>query len=351
MKYKTMKKTSPGASGVGLLIQNESCPRKAYAIYKGVSMSHVAKLHGYDIEPGAANAVIKGNNFEKHLLENKGNALRTLLVQEGILESHEQRFVNIKTLAPNATMQGKSQHTTSLLHAKINQKDAYNIIAGAVVPFMLGSQIWYFEADALVAKDSEPFYRVFEFKMYPDRDYSSDHEKIAAARRQTAVYYLALQQFLKQHSTILPINLNAGLILTKPTTYKTPLFRETSVQDELDQLSSALCATQGIIGQVEQYFSPNDSLDDPNVWSAIPCNYIPSKCSVCPMLKMCRKQAMLSKSPNLLSPTLRQTQGLVRDADELWALTTHQKAPTTSEQAELQNHLYPLYQQYIQVRQ
>ena len=351
MKFgKTIKKTSPKASGVGLLTQNESCPRKAYAIHKGVPMEHVAKLHGYDIEPAAANAVIKGNAFEKHLLENQGSELRALLVQEGVLGAHEQRFVNIKTLVPNGTMQERAQCTESFLHEKRNKKKSKNTITGAVLSTIIGTEKWYFEADALIAKDNEPFYRVFEFKMYPDRDYSSDHEKIAAARRQIAVYHLGLQQYLKQHSTILPINFNAGLILTKPTTYKKPIFRETSIQEEFDQLSSSLCATQGIVGQVEQYFSPNDSLDDPKVWSSIPYNYVPNKCSICPMMKMCRKQAMTSKSPNLLSPALRQTQGLVRDTDELWALTTQQQAPATQEQLELQNHLHPLYQQYIQVR-
>ena len=68
-------------------------------------MDHVAQLHGYDIEPGAANATIKGNTFEKHLLKNNEAEL------DRVLGSHEQRYTDIKTLAPSATVQEKSQHS------------------------------------------------------------------------------------------------------------------------------------------------------------------------------------------------------------------------------------------------
>jgi hypothetical protein len=251
-------------------------------------------------------ALIMGQRFEKHMLENGAANLFALYRDRGLLAIHESKFIAIDDFAPGSSaqaLQKRAAETRRQLEAKHRgDPNAPNIIVKPRLSVDLVGVPHAIEPDYLVAADADSFYRVAELKSYPDRGGKTDPADIRSACRQAAVGVVGLRQALKS----LGVNNAADLaladadIVLRVTGLFMPSLNRMAIPGEVDSVERAISEAPTNLQELESLLPPEASFDDAATIAAVPNNYRPSCKEHCAMWEHCRAQALDQRHPVVL---------------------------------------------------
>jgi hypothetical protein len=301
-----------------------------------------------------------GTQFEKNLFDNAAANLLQLYRDAGRLQVDECKVVVIPDLAPPLSINdpqkllialGRRQaETNRLLRMKAaGSKDAPNLI---IKPRMfvdllgIGHAI---EPDALVAADSELFYRPIEVKSYPDRAGKTDPADVRSACRQAAVAVVALRgtaQDLKLRDVDLAVPAAGDLVLRVPGGMRATL-RSMTLQSEVASLERALGEAPRNLDELEAMLGRGVALDSPFVLDQIPASYRTSCKEHCALAQKCKQQACASGEPAIIGDSARELlapAGTVSRALDL--MNRRGAAPRTREEQALAEQLQEAFSQY-----
>jgi hypothetical protein len=325
------------------------------------ALSRTAMLVGIDIEEMALAAFGKaipnrqspfalrqGANFEYWLTEGGANRLVDALVKKNILGPLETR---VRHLGNNpdlrsrnearrraAMRQAVSETDRELKRKAAGDPNAFNVLLQAHIPVRLaddGVEV-VLRADALVAPNAAPAYRVGEIKSFPDLHHNTDPSDVEAAAAQAGVYAVALEDRMRFLALAPPVPKEAILILKVVGS----LNAEPSLQPidrDMDFARRMLAQRPRTLAEVAAILGPGQGLDDSANVLKLPRNFIGACRSFCPMAKVCQSLAVHENHPAAVSNHLAALIGGMR-IDRALALL-HGAAPTDADEADVQRRL------------
>ena len=220
------------------------------------------------------------------------------------------------------------------------------------------------EPDALLVwPDSGP--RVAEVKSYVDHGHRTDATDLAQARRQEAVYVLALQETaVRLHAEgrvpdledalaclrgpwpgetdVRDDQIAAYTILRKPRS-GTPSFGRELIERDVEVVAFGLSRPLPSLSALVEGLPPGSTLSDPGVIEALPTAFDPGWCLAnCPMAALCRDEARALDDPSCFGSTTAAVLAGAGDLAEVYALVVG-ASPNSAQQQAVQDHLAPLH--------
>lgn len=336
----SLSRRSPGARGIGHLVENPRCVRLGVLTASGVRPTDVSK-HVFGDTPQDGQSLFsiqRGNRFDARMSNNRGLHLLELYQERGFLPSAGAQSINIAEEFPKtdaATLRKREEATLSLLQHKLaNPQTAPMLIIKPRICIELAGKSFAIEPDYLVASPEQPFYRVGEIKSYSDRHGQTDGRKLKSACLQSAVGAVALLQYLSCAGSSVRLESTADLVLAWPGSLS-PNLRQMPIDGEIGALQTVLRELPNQLAQAEATAGSRDSLSEPDTIKSLPCHYQGSCLSFCGLAKVCRREAQSQGCPSLLG---QQAQFLIpedRNITELMQLVDGSLSPTTEDEAEL----------------
>lgn len=360
----------PGARGIERVARNPACTRlKALTIASITPASAVKNVFGEAASEGQSPfALAAGNQFEGYLFESGAAKLLELYVRARRLEAQECKVVVVpdydqplqtgasKRQSIQRNMAQRRALTRKLLMMKLNgDAKAPNIIIKPRLSVSLLGVEHDVEPDALVAADSERFYRPVEVKSYPDRSGKTDPADVRSACRQAAVGVVALRSavasvgLLNVEATVVA---DADLVLRVPGSYAATL-RPMTLLGEVDSLERALNEAPRNLEELEALLAdiaPDATLSDPKVLDSIPNNYLPSCREYCAMALHCKQEAVTLGNPVLLGTRAGEELAAAGSIGRTIDLLRNRGRPArTQAEASLQAELQDVLREYQEV--
>jgi hypothetical protein len=307
----------PGARGIEQWGRNPHCQRLSALTLTGISpATALREVYREQVHEGQSPfAIAVGTTFERELLTQNAARLLDLYRTAGRLSLREARIVLIDEIVPlggRAAMDRRRALTRKYLALKLQgDPRAPNIIVHGRLSVKLLGIDHDIEPDALVAANSDLFYRPVEIKSYPDREGKTDPADLRGALRQAAVALNGLRQHLRHVGVADPESLApavADLVLKVPGSSRATLHPMTIEQE---------CASiEGIFVRAQQEFSALEALlsglsqgatlDDPGILDHIPNALQPGCREFCPLAAHCKRQALQTSETILLGPRARE---------------------------------------------
>ena len=307
----------PGARGIEQWGRNPHCQRLGALTLTGISPATAVKeIYQEPLREGQSPfAIAVGNTFEGTLFAQGAARLLDLYRSAGRLPISQARIVLIDDLVPlggRVSMDRRRALTQKYLQLKL-QRDprAPNIIVHGRLSVELLGLAHDIEPDALVAADSEPFYRPVEIKSYPDRAGKTDSADVRGALRQAAVAVYGLRQILIRLGAADPETLVpavADLVLKVPGSSKATL-RSMTIEQESASIGSIFQRARQEFDALEallRSLSQGASLDNPLILDQIPNFLQPSCREFCPLATHCKQQALQTSETILLGSRARE---------------------------------------------
>jgi hypothetical protein len=261
-------------------------------------------------------ALAIGNRFDRAMAENGAAELLELYRSAGRLTTAECKVAIIPDLAPIGArrdlkhiMAVRQTESQKLMEQKLRKDPkAPNIIVKPRVLVTLLGLDHGIEPDALIASDSDPFYRPVEIKSYPDRAGKTEPADIRGACRQAAVGVVALRNVVyrmgvRNAEALIPAC--GDLVLRIPGALK-PTLRPMTLKGEVDSLERAIHEAPSNLEELEQLLQ-GGALDDPAVLESIPNSYRSSCKEYCALAQHCKQAAVASGDPAILGDFARET--------------------------------------------
>jgi hypothetical protein len=304
-------------------------------------------------------ALGQGTQFEKNLFDNSAARLIQLYRDAGRLSVNECKVGVIPDLAPPLSSDpqkllvalGRRQSQTNrLLRAKAaGSKDAPNIIIKPRMFVQLLGIGHAIEPDALVAADTDRFYRPIEVKSYPDRAGKTDPADVRSACRQAAVGVVALRgaaRDLNLRDVDLAVPSAGDLVLRVPGGMRATL-REMTLRSEVASLERAIGEAPRNLDELEAMLAPGATLDNPLILDQIPASYRASCKEHCALASKCKQQACAAGEPTIIGDKARELlapAGTVTRALDL--MNGRGAPPRTAEESALAEQLQEAFSQY-----
>jgi hypothetical protein len=293
-------------------------------------------------------ALAAGDRFERALFDNGAARLVELYRAAGRLTTAECKVVVVPALAPAATattMARRRTETKRLFQLKAKRDPrAPNIIVKPRVQVALLGVPHDTEPDALVAADSDVFYRPVEVKSYPDRDGKTATADIRSACRQAAVAVIGLREAVRVLRLGDPEELvpAAGdLVLRRPGAF-IPSLRPMTLTSEVYSLQRALAEAPRNLDELEaliEDITPGASLDDADVLDAVQANYLDSCREHCALAPRCKQEAIACGDPVLIGSQAREELAAAGSLGRAVSLMRGRQHPQTAEEQALQARL------------
>lgn len=307
----------PGARGFEKAARNPGCQLLQVLTVAGISPGTAGERI---FRCGAADgqspfAIGAGIQFEAAQFRNSGGRVLQLYRDANRLTMSESRIVDLSLDnigAQKADMSRRKSETLELLKMKLaGDPNAPNLIIKPRISIKLYGIPHDLEPDALVASDSDRFYRVVEVKSYPDRAGKTCPSDLRSACRQSAVSVVALRQILEvsgvpDSGVIVPAF--ADLILRKPGGYWGAL-HTMKIKAEVHSIEAFLLATPFLLDTAEESIerlSPGSSLVEPRVLDAFPTCYRDSCREFCALADRCKQRAASEDDPATLGSRIRE---------------------------------------------
>jgi hypothetical protein len=200
--------------------------------------------------------------------------------------------------------------TLALLERKLRgEPDAPHLIIHPRIQVTLLGRTCEIEPDALVASDSDTFYRVVEIKSYVDRRGKTSSTALRGACRQAAVGVVGLRQESSALSCaeqmVGRIKAQADLILRRPGSML-PTLHPMSLQGEVESLELALGRAGRELGVIESLLEAGESLSTPEALNKLPKHYTEGCREFCALAPVCKRQAVECSEPALLGNGVRE---------------------------------------------
>jgi hypothetical protein len=304
----------PGARGIERVARNPDCTRLRALTIAGITPATAAvQIYGEPAREGQSPfALAIGNRFENVLMANGGAALLTRYRDNGRLTVRECKVVVVPDLAPGTTpvsMARRRAETDRLFRLKLQQSSkAPNLIVKPRIPVRLLGIDHDTEPDALVAADTDQFYRPAEIKSYPDRDGKTDAADIRGACRQAAVGVVSLRHALDRfgiRDSEQLVRSRGDLILRAPGSMR-PTLREMTLRGEVASLERAIGEAPKDLDELEAMLPPGATLDDQRVLDSIPNAYRSNCREHCALAGRCKQAAIAAADPVVLGDSARE---------------------------------------------
>jgi hypothetical protein len=308
----------PGARGFERVARNPDCTRLRALVMAGINPSTAAtKVYGEPIREGQSPfAIAIGNRFDRVVTENGAAVLLELYRAHEKLDITECKVSILPDLVPLGSpkdaqhVMARRRDLTRQLFAQKLKGDpkAPNIIVKPRIPVTLLGLDHDIEPDALVARDSDRFYRPIEIKSYPDRSGKTDPADVRSACRQAAVGIVAVRNIAGRMGAAMPellVPAQGDLVLRVPGSMKATL-RAMTLRGEVDSLERAIEEAPRNLDELETILPPGGSLDDADVLESIPNSYRASCKEHCALTQHCKTAAIACGDPTILGDFARE---------------------------------------------
>jgi hypothetical protein len=340
-----------GARGVERLARNPGCQRLRGLTLLGISPATASSaLAGIpDGEGQSPFAFAQGNKFEAVLVSEGARRLVELYQAAKRLPDGPVRMAisPLKRAPKPAERAAWIAETARLLELKrAGSADAPHLIIKPRLTVRVFDADYEIEPDALVASDSDSFYRVVEIKSYDDRGGKTDPARIRGACRQAAVGVVGLRQLLGTASA--SCLAACDLILAVPGYFKGSL-REMVIPGEVDSLERCLARTSANALDELEALLGGKAIDESGALSSVPCSYRPECREHCALAVHCRREASVRGDPVLLGMAARELlapAGTLGRAVEL--MRAKGAAPKDEREAQLQDQLGETFALYTE---
>ena len=265
-------------------------------------------------------AFSRGTNFERIVQANNYSSTLDLFRSEMGFATADARTINLRNVhAKNREgMRLRAEDTRSLIRKILNHdRNAPNLIDGAVLEATVSGVTAHFEADALAARFGGLIH-AGEVKSFPVVDGRADAEKLGAALDQVSVYIMLTKRLVEQlgrtHDIVSPI----AIIITPRNVALTPTLSTKDVTRRIartERLLSSVPDAASIADSVpprvnfglaaDRTADPDrriDSLHD--LADRVGTAYNPNCLSTCGNALFCRARALRSGSPSLAGPSV-----------------------------------------------
>jgi hypothetical protein len=290
--------TPHNARTIAALTNNPGCTRRrvidAAFIDKAALAAQVGHPFPYGMSPFA---MTRGNAFEALVTANGCAELLRLLREVIGLPLPEVSYDDLGSVAGRETLQARHIRSRQLLtEAARSGEDAGTLFDHPLLKLDVSGRAVYLEPDLITFRIGHSF-RVVEVKSFPILDRQADPAKVKAAAVQSAVYVLALQQFLVglgfapdlvSHKVVLVCPENFS---NRPTAAELDVRKEVAVlRRQLHRLSTLDVVLAGLPEGfvLDTTRSPAELL---NTLSLLEARYVPECLSTCEMAYLCRSEA------------------------------------------------------------
>ncbi|WP_330274391.1 hypothetical protein OG205_01480 [Lentzea sp. NBC_00516] len=191
--------TKHNARTIAALISNLGCTRRRVLDTAGVDKKALAEHLGALASFGASPfALARGNAFEAVVKANGCAELVRVLREQLDLPLPEVAYDDLNSAAGRESLETRHQRSAQLLiRAARSAEDAGTLFDQPLLRMDVGSRAVYLEPD-LIAFRSRHRFHVVEIKSFPVIDRSADPGKVAAAAIQSAVYVMAMRDFVRR---------------------------------------------------------------------------------------------------------------------------------------------------------
>lgn len=145
-------------------------------------------------------AIARGNQFERSIRRDDYAPALELLRTKMRFDTTDAKVVSLRR-ASSPNKQGmalRANQTRALIQQILrHDKQAPNLIDGAVLQAQIGGEVAFFEADAIAAQFAGPIHGG-EVKSFPVVDGRPEPDKLGAALDQVAIYILLTQQLVAE---------------------------------------------------------------------------------------------------------------------------------------------------------
>jgi hypothetical protein len=188
---------SPTVRVLAAFSSHTDCNTASLAFAAGVDMDRLLVGTQYQVQFGQSPfALARGNQFEASIRADGYSRALDLLRTRMSFDVTDARIVNLRDRFPKnrAGMLLRANETRELIGQILRgDRDAPNLIDGAVLTAQIGGARAFFEADALAARFDGPIH-AGEVKSFPVVDGRPEPDKLGAALDQVAVYILLTQE-------------------------------------------------------------------------------------------------------------------------------------------------------------
>ena len=339
---------APNVRALAKFAANSTCKLATLGFAARVDFDTILENTRYAVPYGQSPfAFRRGNTFEERLRADRHQPIRTLLRDSLQLVVDPVRVKNVREdKRGNRAPIAKRADTTQDLLASIvrGERDAPQLIDGAVLSREIGGQRAFFEADA-VAVQVNGRIQAGEIKSFPTVDGQADPDKVGAAIQQVAIYVLLLRDLVTQVGGDPESVSSDALLITPKNTGLQPVMAIKPIGREVDrarrildaaptaaELVADLPASLPSFGNVATSASEAERIDAAHALAdQVGTNYVPSCLSSCGMSRLCRERAHDAGDPSRLGGHLVRMLPDVNSLERVSALASG-KPPTALEQ-------------------
>lgn len=332
------------------------CTKRRALIAAGVDLDAAATVELGDeaAEEGQSPfALGAGETFERRLFENGYAQLIEVLRHDLGWPESDVSVVDIESRHPwphssaeefpkQRDRVARQRLKASLGHVAAmarGDSDAPTVLVKPRLHVTFGENLLPVEPDLVLRRSDAPLVRVGDAKGYADHDHRTDQGKLRQARRQVAVYHIALTEALdelvadgrltdRERATALegtwpcdpedrtqqPSGGQRGVLVLRRGRM-TARARIEDLRSDVAMVRDGIVRAPATLREMLAGLPQGATLDDPEVLAALPITYEPSSClGGCPFVKRCRAMAHAAADPRLLGPV---THGVVAPVGDM----------------------------------
>lgn len=304
---------------------NSSCPLATLGFAARVDFDKLLAETKYAAPFGQSPfAFRRGNRFEERLREDRYRPTMQLFEEHLGYTTKDSRVENLRDGFARSRdgMQARAARTEELIATIVKRdKNAPNLIDGAVLAREVGGIPSFFEADAVAARFAQPIL-AGEIKSFPTVDGQADPDKVGAAIAQVSIYILLLKDMVERLGGDPSIVSTEALIITPKNTGLQPTLSKKDVGREveraariLDQAPRAEDVVSNISDDVPSFGEialESGNSETQRIESAlciaerVGTRYRPECLSGCGFSRLCRERAHRSGDPARISGQLER---------------------------------------------
>jgi hypothetical protein len=249
--------------------RNPECEANTVSAILGVPMVDVAVKEGLTPTMGQSPfALQRGQRFERQLLRDHAEVLRTELEKAGVLPSEPRAFADLRMRHHGGTcldLDEARARTLELFRSVATieiDPEGPTLIAGATICVpgraMLPEAILVIDAVVIRKTAAYPELVVGEIKTYPDRGGHTDTAALAGARAQSGVYVHGLREVLRENGWSDRISVaNKGfLVLTKRGSNRPSVRANEDLRYQAERAARGLERLRTLAGQLAPSGTP-----------------------------------------------------------------------------------------------
>jgi hypothetical protein len=301
------------ARRVTMAAKNPACSRLRAMVMAGVDPNAVARdVFGIpDNSSQSGFALRQGNAFERAQARQGATRLIEALKEAGVLGENDVRVLDLSELpglnSPSERIRTRARRqaiidTERALRSKIQgETTAPNIILQAHLRLPLGddAEEAIVRPDALIAKTSDPMYRVGEIKSFASIRHLTDEQDVASAAAQSGVYAVTLEATLQRLGYSNRVAPEAVLVFRKPGGFNAePTLQR--IDRDIEAARRMLDQRPRSLQEIAHMLGAGQALDKQANILRLPSNFVGGCRSFCPMWQVCLNEGRHLNAPAVL---------------------------------------------------